>query len=221
MKPIWVFVGKENKWLDQGDQVMNKLFAEMEVTDGIYLSWNIGKVLFKLHGKIVLTSDSVPLQYLIGSKGSGGHTRAAMEFISTSKKYGTRFRQHEVIIHTQQEMNDRWNDQQNGMFGDLARDQPQTRPPTCHDVFDKFSLAPLVTTPGGGAFHAVAYAVEDQIRVVMLLLPQETGVIRKIRHVLDVRKSLVKAGEMTNSVQMLLTKFNQFVFCCFCRCLID
>jgi hypothetical protein len=211
-KPIFVFVGKENKWLEQGDKIMNKLFAELQTTNGESISWNIGRVLFVLDGKIVLTSDSIPLQYLIGSKGGAGYTRAAMEFMSHSKKYGHRMRHHEVCLHTQVQFAGRWEDQKNGLFGDRKPDQPQTRAPTCAGAFEAFgALAKNVTTPGGGGFHAVAYAVEDQVRMAMLLVPQEAGIIQMIRHVLDIRQSLVAAGEMTNSVQMLLTKFNQFV----------
>jgi hypothetical protein len=211
-KPIYVFVGKENKWLEQGDKIMNKLFAELQTRDGDPISWNIGKVLFVLDGKIVLTSDSVPLQYLIGSKGGSGYTRAAIEYISHSKKYGNRMRHHEVCLHRQEQHADRWEDQQNGVFGDKKPDQPQTRPPTCAGAFETYgAVAKNVTTPGGGGFHAVAYAVEDQVRIAMFLVPRESDKIKMIRHVLDIRQSLTAAGEMTNSVQMLLTKFNQFV----------
>ena len=67
-----------------------------------------------------------------------------------------------------------------------------------------------MTTPGGGTFHAVAYSVEGQTTVVMEMVPPGDKVVNQIRRVLDVRKNLAAAGEMTNSVQMLLSKFNQF-----------
>ena len=174
--------------------------------------WHLGKVTFQLNGSlIVLTSDSVPLVYILGSKGGSGVTRAAMEYISYSEFYGSRFRQHEIIIHDQIEFHERWTDQQNGAFGNVARDKPQTRDATCTPSFTSFGdVAKNVTTPGGGAFHAVAYLLETLVNILLLLIPSNEHFKSKIRHCLDVRRSLVAAGEMTNSVQMLMDKFTRF-----------
>ena len=208
-KPICVFIGKEKRWLDQGDVIMNSLFSELNVNEGRGKSYHIGPVMFRLRGSLIaLTSDSIPLVYLVGSKGGSGKTRAAMEYISTSDEYSTRFRQHEVIIHEQIEFHWRWLDQKNGAFGKKAKDQPQTRNPTCSASFDTFGeLAKMVTTPGGGGFHSISHLLETLIRAILRLIKDQKQ-RNRIRHVLDVRQSLVAAGEMTNSVQMLINKFS-------------
>ena len=191
---------------------MNQIFEACCRNDGRGLKWHIGKVTFHLDGSLIaLTSDSIPLVYLLGSKGGSGKTRAAMEYISTSDCYGTRFRQHEIVIHDQMEFHERFEDQKNGEFGELPTDQPQTRDCTCAAVFDMFKeLAQNVTTYGGGGFHCNTYLLEALIDVCLKLLPKKSKFIGKIRHVLDVRKSLAAAGEMTNSVQMLMDKFCGF-----------
>ena len=201
---------------------MNQLFEACCRNEGRGFKWHIGKVTFQLNGSlIVLTSDSIPLVYLLGSKGGSGKTRAAMEYISTSDCYGTRFRQHEIVIHDQMEFHERFEDQKEGVFGEEAKDQPQTRDCTCADVFEMFKeLAKNVTTYGGGGFHCNTYLLEALIDVCVKLLPKKNWkFIAKLRHVLDVRKSLAAAGEMTNSVQMLMDKFCGFVnqFCSFSR----
>ena len=141
-KPICVFTGKENNWLNQGDVIMNMIFEACCRHEGRGFNWYIGKtkrVAFHLNGSlIVLSSNSIPLVYLLGSKGGSGKTRAAMEYISSSDRYGTRFRQHEVILHDQMEFQERYEDQIEGEFGDEAKDQPQTRAPTCVNAFETF-----------------------------------------------------------------------------------
>lgn len=188
---------------------MNQVFEALCRNEGRGLKWHIGRVTFKLDGSlIVLTSDSIPLVYLLGSKGGSGKTRAAMEYISTSDCYGTRFRQHEIVIHDQMEFHERYEDQKEGVFGEEAKDQPQTRDCTCAAAFEAFKLlAENVTSYGGGGFHCNTYLLEALIDLCMKLLPKNSKFIGKIRHVLDVRKSLAAAGEMTNSVQMLMDKF--------------
>lgn len=192
---------------------MNQVFAECNQNEGRGHKWHIGKVTFQLNGSLIaLTSDSIPMVYLVGSKGGSGKTRAAMEYISSSDYYGTRFRQHEVIIHDQMEFHERFQDQQAGKFGKEATDQPQTREPTCVNSFNIFGdIARNVTTYGGGAFHCTAYLLEALIAIILILLPKSAKCKTTIRKTLDVRKSLSAAGEMTNSVQMLMDKFCSFV----------
>ena len=187
---------------------MNMLFAKV----GEELSWNIGNVLFELTDKIVLTSDSIPLVYLLGTKGGSSKLRGGMEYLSDADMYGYRFRHHEIILHTQAEVHERYLHQKAGGFEEGARFQPQTRDVTCAGAFEVFGkMAENVTTPGGGAFHAVSYILDGSIATIVKLVPHRHKVISGIKRALDVRKSLVKAGEMTNSVQMLITKFEGFV----------
>ena len=189
---------------------MNRLFEEFIKHEGEGYIWNIGRVKFQLNGSlIVLTSDSVPLVYLLGSKGGSGVTRAAMEWISSSDLFGTRFRQHEIVIHVQEEFHERLLAQRRGEFGTEARDQPQTRDCTCASSFTVYrTTAKNVTSPGGGGFHMCPYVAETLIDVLVKKIPLDAHTKNEIRRVLDVRQSLMSAGEMTNSVQMLLKKFS-------------
>ena len=170
--------------------------------------WHFGRVLVKLDGLIVLTCDSSPLVYLTGSKG-GQRLRAAFEYYSDSDSYETRFRHHEVVIHTQGEFLYRWKAQRKGEFGNQQRDLPQTREPTCTRAIETYgSMAENVTTPGAGAFHATAYVTESTVDLATGMLAPFPDLVKKMRKLLDVRKSLAAAGEMTNSVQMLFTNFD-------------
>jgi hypothetical protein len=99
--------------------------------------------------------------------------------------------------------------QDDGAFGEEDRDLPQTRDCTCAPLFETYGeMAENVTTPGGGAFHACAYSMTGCVGLCIELVPRDNKVIGQLRQVLDVRASLVKAGEMTNSVQMLMTNFD-------------
>lgn len=103
-KPIYVGIGKEKIVLDVGSQMMCQVFAALPMSFRVR-----SKLINVTNTFVVLTSDSVPLQYILGTKMGNTDHRGAFEFESSAKSFSTRFRQHRVICHTQEDFMKKWN----------------------------------------------------------------------------------------------------------------
>lgn len=94
---------------------------------------------------------------------------------------------------------------------ELESEHSMKRPPLCSTLFESHPHMKLVTTPAGGGFHAVSHKLRKDIQLAGKLIQPQTKAVAQVRRALDITESLMKAGEMTGSVQVLQKKFDSFV----------
>ena len=85
------------------------------------------------------------------------------------------------------------------------------RAPCARGLFESQPASRLVTTPGGGAFHAVSHKLKKDVHLAGKLIRPRTQQVAQVRRALDINESLTEAGEMTGSVQVLQRKFDSYV----------
>ena len=102
-KPIYVFAGKEKGWLDVGIEVMTSVF------NAIPAQLTINRALIHVKDDlVVLTSDSLLLQYTVGTKIGNTDHRGAIEYSSSALLFDKRFRQHRRLVYTQKDWADKF-----------------------------------------------------------------------------------------------------------------